>query len=259
MNPLVGLLRGFVVDFFNRHDVSRCRELMVDDYRLRVGDAVISGRDDHYVPAVQAQFDQFPGLGMTVHGLVVGEDQVALHFSEHGASGGPGGRSACWSGIALYTSNGTQLSGCVAVEDYAARRRQLTTGGGDPVDPPMAAPWDTAPQSPDPAAEVLVRRWLADSGSVAAHDVVHDDEHVVGAAALGFDVTATEVTDMFSAGPRVAFHVRQLGTAAGATGSTALRTGVMCSAGIVEVIDGRICRGRIIRDRAGLRRSLSPT
>lgn len=256
MNPLVGLMRGFVVDFFNRNDVSRCCELMVDDYTLRVGDAVISGRDEHYRPAVQAQFDQFPGLGMTVHGLVVGEAQVALHFSEHGASGG---RSACWSGIALYTSNGTQLSGCVAVEDYAARRRQLTTGAVDPVDPPMAAPWDTSPGAPDPAAESLVRRWLADPAHVAATGVAFDDEHIVGAAAIGFDVTATEVTDMFSAGPYVAFHVRQRGTAADATGSAAPRTGVMCSAGIVEVIDGSISRGRIIRDRAGLRRSLSPT
>ncbi len=257
MDPIVVLMRGFVVDFFNRHDASICRELMTADYTLRVGDLVISGRDHEYIPAVQQQFDQFPGLGMTVHGLLVGDDRIALHFSEHGVSGGPGGRSACWSGIALYSSNGVQLTGCVAIEDYAARRRQLTTGVVDRIDSPMAAPWDTMSASSDPDAEALVRSWLAQPMSVPAAGVIYDDEHLVASTPHSFEVTETEVTDMFSAGSRVAFHMRQLGHTTGEPSESSPRPATLFSVGIVEVVNGTVSAGRVIRDRAGLRRANS--
>ena len=258
MEPAVGLIRGFVVDFFNRHDASACRRLMAPDYALRVGDLVMSGRDEQYVPAVQGQFDRFPGLGMTVHDLVVSGNRIALHFSEHGASGGPGGPCAAWSGVALYRSDGVRLTGCVAEEDYFARRRQLTTGAVDPIDPPMPAPWDTASQPADPDAEEVVSRWLAGGGATGIDGVLRDDEHLGLSPPLVVDVTETVITEIFSAGSHVAFHARQIGRCIAGLPAASPMAGpvVLSSAGIVSVVDGSVRRGRMIRDRAGMQRSL---
>ena len=119
--PIIGLMRRWVIDFFNSHDAAAARGLLSPDYALRVGEATIEGCDE-YLAAVQRQFEQFPGLGMTVHAVVSTEDRIALHFTEHGASAGVDSAVTCWSGVALYRSYGAVLTGCVAVEDYAARR-----------------------------------------------------------------------------------------------------------------------------------------
>lgn len=255
--PILGLMRRWVLDFFNCHDASVCRDILAPDYVLRIGDHTISGRDAQYVPAVQQQLDQFPGLGMTVHRVLVGQDQIALQFTEHGASGGPGGRVACWSGVALYRSQGAQLVGCVAQEDYLARQRQLKSGMADPIDRPAPAPWDEAAHAPDPHAEEVVQRWLRHPWPAARH-VACDDEHVADMAPLAFEVADAEVTDIFSSGSGVAFHVRQTGRYLGGLPGVAASAGaaVLYGAGIVTVVDGEVRAGRVIRDRAGLRRAL---
>ena len=144
LHPGVQLTRRWVVEYFNGQNEQAAREFIAPAYTLEIGDHVFAGRDTQWLPAVAQQFAQFPGMGMTVHGLVVGSDRKAHHvgvwFSEHGASGGAGGRTSVWTGIALYAGDGRRLSGCVAVEDYHARRRQLTTGLPDPVPPPALAP-----------------------------------------------------------------------------------------------------------------------
>ena len=256
--PVQRLMRHWVVHFFNAHDASAGRQILTPGYALRVGDQTITGRDAQYLPAVQGQWDQFPGLGMTVHRVLVGADQIALEFTEHGASGGPGGRVACWSGVALYRGNGRQFTACVAQEDYLARHRQLKSGIADPVGPPCAAPWDTLAQDADPRAESVVRRWLERPWPSARADVRCDDEHIAGVAPLAFDVHSTEVTDLFSAANGVAFHVvqtgRYLGGLAGVPAST--RPSVLYCAGVVSVQGDEVVAGRVIRDRAGLRRSL---
>ena len=256
--PVLGLMRRWVVDFFNRHDAAVGRDILAPDYVLRIGDHRIAGRDTQYVPAVQQQFDQFPGLGMTVHRVLVGQDQIALQFTEHGASGGAGGRVACWSGVALYRCQGQHLVSCVAQEDYLARQRQLKSGMADPIDRPAPAPWDEAAHAPDPGAEEVVRRWLYQSWPPSAKHVACDDEHVADLAPLEFQVTDAEVTDIFSSGSGVAFHVRQTGRYLGGLPGLAAseRTTVLHAAGIVTVLDGEVRAGRVIRDRAGLRRAL---
>ncbi|MFN0000149.1 MAG: nuclear transport factor 2 family protein [Burkholderiaceae bacterium] len=256
--PIIGLMRRWVVDFFNCHDASVCRDILAPDYVLRIGDHTISGRDAQYIPAVQQQLDQFPGLGMTVHRVLVGQDQIALQFTEHGASGGAGGRVACWSGVALYRSHGLRLVGCVAQEDYMARQRQLKSGMADPIDRPAAAPWDEIAHAPDPQAEAVVRRWLHQSWPPSAKQMVCDDERVADMPPLAFEVTDAEVTDIFSSGAGVAFHVRQTGRYLGGLPGVVAsgRAAVLYGAGIVTVVDGEVRPGRVIRDRAGLRRAL---
>ena len=251
-------MRRWVLDFFNRHDAAVCREILAPDYALRIGDHTIAGRDAQYIPAVQQQLDQFPGLGMTVHRVLVGQDQIALQFTEHGASGGAGGRVACWSGVALYRCRGSHLVGCVAQEDCMARQRQLKSGMADPIDRPAAAPWDEIAHAPDLQAEAVVRRWLHQSWPPSARQVVCDDEHVADLTPLAFTVNNAEVTDIFSSGSSVAFHVRQSGRYLSGLPSLAAsaRSTVLYGAGIVTVMDGEVHTGRVIRDRAGLRRAL---
>jgi hypothetical protein len=258
MEPLVALMRRWVVDFFISHDTDVCREIMEPEYALRIGDHIIAGRDEQYVPAIHKQLDQFPGLGMTVHRLLPCGDRIALHFSEHGASGGAGGRVACWSGISLYHGNGERLTGCAAEEDYFARRRQLTTGLADPIDPPAPAPWDSVSRPPDPQAEEVVRRWLEQPWPPTSKGVICDDEHLGVVPPLAFDVTTIEVNELFSSGPDVAFHVKQTGHYVGGLPDipSGRRAGVLFTAGIVTVTDGVVRSGRIIRDRAGLHRAL---
>jgi hypothetical protein len=254
MAPIVRLMQRFVIDYFNRHDLAVCREIMAEDYQSQVGDSVFIGREDNYVPAVARQFEQFPGLGMTVHGLLVGTDSIALHFSEHGASGGPGGRICCWVGIALFRSERDRFVACAAEEDYFARRRQLTNGVCDVIEPPAAAPWDMTPLPPNPQAEASVRAWLNASWPQAG---VRCDDHSCESASLRFDVEHCEITQMFSADSGVAFHARQTGRyLGGLPGIVEPKSAVLFVAGIVEVVDGVVRSGRVIRDRAGLQRAL---
>jgi hypothetical protein len=254
---VLALMRRWVVDYFNRQDASACAQFIAPDYALRIGETVFAGRDTQWLPAVDKQFQTFPGMGMTVHQVLVGSDRVATLFSEHGASGGVGGRMAVWSGVGIYRSNGSQLTGCVAQEDYMTRLRQLKSGVADPVEPPAVAPWDTVAMPPDLQAERVVRNWLAQSWPVADSSVRCDDEHITGVP-LVFDVHSGEITELFSSGPEVAFHVRQTGRyRAGLPGIDARsETFVLHCNGIVRVRDGQVRSGRVIRDRIGLRATL---
>ena len=255
---ILHLLRRWVVDYFNRHDSSVCHEFVTPDYALRIGDITFAGRDAQWLPAVQTQMDQFSGLGMTVNRVLVGSDQVALLFTQHGASGGSGGKVACWSGVAIYRSNGNQLCGCVAQEDYMTRQRQLKSGLADVIAAPAPAPWDTPALPPDAQAEAIVRQWLDLSWPTDEPGVLVDDEHITGAPPLVFEVTGSKVTDIFSSGSGVAFHVRQTGRyLSGLAGVPASeREAVLHCNGIVDVQGSAVKSGRVIRDRASLRRSL---
>ncbi len=251
------LARRWVVDYFNSHDAQAAREFVAPDYALRIGEYTFAGRDEQWLPAVQKQMDTFPGLGMTVHQVLAGTDRVAVLFTQHGASGGSGGRVACWSGVAIYRSNGQRLCGCVAQEDYLTRLRQLKSGVGDPIEAPAAAPWDTPAIPPDPRSEAVVREWLRESWPTRVNAVHCDDEHITGVP-LAFEVASGEITELFSSGPEVAFHVRQTGRYLGGLSGLEpqAQTSVLHCNGIVRVQHGRVHCGRVIRDRIGLRASL---
>jgi hypothetical protein len=201
-----------------------------------------------------SQMRLFPGLGMTVHQTLAGENWAGVYFSQHGASRG---RIAVWSGIAIYESDGAWLTGCVAQEDYMTRQRQLKSGLPDAVEAPAAAPWDVEPLPRDEAAEAAVRRWLDGAWPRPTPAVRCDDEHITGSC-LRFEVTETEIDVLNSSGADVVFHARQsgryLGGLAGPDRGGA--PAILHVNGMLRVADGRVAAGRVIRDRAGLRAAL---
>ncbi|MZR12182.1 hypothetical protein GQE99_04010 [Maritimibacter sp. DP07] len=250
MTTTLALLRRWVVDYFNRHDAAAAREFCAPDYALSIGDVVLAGRDAEWLPAVDVQMQNFPGMAMTVHQTLAGDGWAAIWFSEHGMSKG---KSAVWSGVGIYRSEGDVLIGCVAQEDYMTRRRQLKTGEADEVDPPAVAPWDVEPASSNNNAEGAVRRWLQGRWPKDTPAVICDDEHITGTP-LEFDVMQTEVGALHSAGNHVAFNVRQTGTYRGGLpdpASSPAEETLDCN-GIVRVEDGKVVSGRVIRDRMGL-------
>jgi len=261
MNPIlwpdqtpVQLLRRWVVDYFNRHDRSVAHEFIVPSYALEIGDHVFAGRDEHWLPAVDVQMQAFPGMGMTVHQVVCAPDRVAVYFSEHGASNG---RRAAWSGVGIYRSNGQQLTGCVAQEDYMTRQRQLKSGIADAVEAPALSPWDTVALPANPVAEAVVRNCLTQSWPSNNMAVRCDDEHITGVP-LEFTVQSVEFTELFSSGDEVAFHARQTGQyqggIAGLEAST--KSWLLNVNGLLRVQEGQVVSGRIIRDRSGLKARL---
>lgn len=253
----VRLARRWVVDYFNAQDEAAAHQICHASYTLHIGSTTFAGRDTQWLPAVRVQMDRFPGLGMTVHQLVASDTRAAVVFTQHGSDGGPGGRVACWGGIAIYERQGGHLAGCVAQEDYMTRQRQLKTGVADPIDPPAPAPWDFVQQAPDAQAEQVVIDWLQGEWPKSA-GVRVDDEHLTGET-LGFEVARTHLGQLWSSGSDVVFHARQTGTVTrGLAGVPAGATGELHVNGVVRVVDGRVATGRVIRDRVGLRAALLP-
>ena len=246
MSDALALTRRWVTDYFNRHDAAAARAFCAPEYVLSIGDLVLAGRDDGWLPAVDTQFRAWPGMGMTVHATLNGGDRAAVWFSEHGMSQG---RAAVWSGVAIYRAAGGWLTGCVAQEDYFTRRRQVKSGRCDPLDPPCAAPWDEPPGIPDPQAEAAVLEWLA--GDWPRPGVVTDDEHLTGEA-LVFAVERVVRSEMFSVGGRVAFHARLEGTYLGGLGPEGPVPAFLDVNGLVSVQGRDVIGGRVIRDRMGL-------
>jgi SnoaL-like polyketide cyclase len=254
MDPLVALMRRYVVDYTNRHDTAVCAEIMEPGYTLRMGPHVVAGRDDAYIPATVKQFTQFPGLGLTVHEIVTDGERLAMRFSEHGASARHRGAAASWTGIGLYRWNGERLVDNSVEQDYLARRRQLDGDGPDPVAPPAVAPWDTAPVPAAPAAEAAAREWIA--AGLPGGDVRWDDgdDHRL------LDDAASRVDDLFSAGDRVAFRLTRTGRYSGAglpgLDDYAGLPATLHLVALVRVAGGEVVGGHGVRDRLGLARAL---
>ncbi|TMM51740.1 ester cyclase [Sulfitobacter sabulilitoris] len=247
----LGLLRRWVVDYFNRHDAAACADFIVPDYSLHIGDTVFRGRDTEWLPAVDVQMKLFPGLAMTVHQTLSGPDWAAAYFSEHGASKG---RAAVWSGIAIYRTDGTRLVSCVAQEDYMTRQRQLKSGLADPAEPPAVAPWDGAEGTPDPDAEAVVRDWLGADWPLDHPAIRVDDEHITGTP-LRFATRSVDVRSLHSADGHVVFHAVYHGQYQGGlpkVDPTGQAAHLHCN-GMLRVEDGKVSSGRIIRDRLALR------
>lgn len=255
VDPLVALMRRYVVDYTNRHDTSVCAELMEPDYTLRMGAHALAGRDESYVPAARRQFEQFPGLGLTVHDIVTNGDRLAMRFSEHGASTRHGEAAAAWAGLGLYRWNGRRLTENWVEQDYLARRRQLAGGGPDPVAAPAVAPWDVTAGPPDAGAERAVRDWVAAGCPPAG--VNWDD----GDTTALLDGAAARVNDIFSAGDRVAVRVTRTGTyAGGLDGVDAAAVGRQATLYLVALVTvsvGEVVGGHGVRNRLDLARSLA--
>lgn len=256
IHATAALLRGFAVDFLTGHDLGVPARIMAPDYRLTIGGHVLDGRDDAYLPATATQLERFPGLCVTVHDLIIGDEAAAFHFTEHGASLRHGGQTCCWDGVAVFRVSDGRLASCWAEEDYFSRKQQLSVGRCGKVLSPHVAPWDTDAVAPDPAAEEAARSWLCRGEPAGTIGI--DDSEVTNGPCPGdlIRVGETVVNELFSAGTRVAFHVTQRGTYAGgfddidesAVGNPA----VLHAAGLITVHDGKIVAARVTSDRLGL-------
>ncbi|MCF1592588.1 nuclear transport factor 2 family protein [Streptomyces muensis] len=263
------LMRRYAFAYTASHDFSQLASLMVDDYVLRMGEHEIHGRDTAYRAATQRQFDQFPGLGFTVHRLVTNGERLALVFTEHGASRRHGGRLAAWRGVSLYRWDGTRLLDCRVEQDYFARRRQLTDGVPDPVGAPGHDPWSTPIEPENPAALESVLDWLR-AGGLDRAPIDRLDDGSLGAAALARPVLTDArhtVLDAFSAGALVPFAVRVDGVYDGGLPELDERRGTPASLYCTGVAEHRVDGGggrrasvrliEAVTDRAGLVRRLT--
>lgn len=257
--PFVALMRRYVNDYTNRHDVTVCPEIMEPGYTLRMGPHEVAGRDEQYIPASRRQFTQYPGLCLTVHEIHTNGDRLVMRFSEHGRSAKTG-VCAVWAGIGLYRWNGRKLVENFVEQDYLSRRRQLASGIPDAVDPPALAPWDTRAEPADPAAEAVVRQWIHSGGATGRPSPVRFDDGA-GDAPLVSGSSAV-VDDLFSAGEHVAFRLTVTGRYAGGLGAQAGdaapgHPATLHLVGAVRVERGRVVGGWIVRDRLGLARALA--
>ena len=252
------LLRGFAVDFLTAHSSAAAKVIMSPGYRLSISGHLFDGRDDSYLPATVAQLEQFPGLCVTVHDVVLGPDAVAMRFTEHGASAS-GGVVSTWGGITLFRIAEGQLEHGWAEEDYFARKRQLKTGQPDAILPPHVAPWDSPVEQARAETERVVRDWLGD-GSGVLRDI---EEISAQGPRLGDLIEPQEisVSFLFTAGHRAAFHAQLSGRYKGGFEDGAAPVGTTVSvpvAAIVDVAGDAVGRVQLCGDRLGLNRSLLP-
>jgi predicted ester cyclase len=251
------LLRGFASDFLTSHDVAEVERIMGPAYCLSIGGFLLDGRDDAYLTA--AQLDQFPGLVVTVHDVVLGPNAVAMRFTEHGISVRNPGKAAAWGGVTLFRIENGRLRQGWAEEDYFARKRQLKSGRVDAIRAPHPCPWDMPCEAPDAATEAAARAWLADPAAVLRSEV---DQIIVEGPGFAELIApqSVSVTTLFSAGNRAAFHLELSGGYAGgfADVETAFvgRPVVLRMAGLLAVRDGAVTDVQVSADRLGFQRQL---
>jgi hypothetical protein len=258
IHPLSELLRRYSFGYTAAHDFEVARQIMIEDYTLIMGEHVVRGREEQYIPATARQYRQFPTLGFTVHDLLVAPDRAAMHFSEHGYST----LHSCycsWSGISTYRWDGARLVECRVEQDYFARREQQRTSEPNSVQPPAIDPWNTSGEPVAPGVEDSVQSWLAGGGLAEAPRGSLDDEHCAEPSRLGLDDPAVEVLDLFGAGRRAAFHVRTTGGYAGGLPGLDAQLGspaTLYSTGIATVAEDGGVRVRAITDRLAAERRL---
>jgi len=210
---MIEVMRRYVFGFVNSHDFDVPRGIMSEDYTLHVGTATLVGRDDHYLPAVRQQMDQFPQLGYSIHELITDGDQTAVLFSEHGRSSREPDREAAWIGMAIYRAAESLLVECWVEQDHYGKRRQLASGVSNPVPPVATDPW-SGHERADPQASLiarpLVRDWLRrlkmwpPAGSRL-------DSGFADAEQPRIRITETDLIAVVAEGSRVAFNARIVG------------------------------------------------
>jgi predicted ester cyclase len=260
MEPFVALMRRYCIDYTNRHDQSVCDEIMEPEYVVHISGFDLP-RDAAYKPAVTRVFARFPGLQLQVHELVTNGARLAMRFSEHGAATDADGRFAAWGGIGLYRWNGRKLVENFVEQDFLAQESQLATGEPAPLESPHLDPWTSTRAEPaNPEAEALVRSWLEKGDLRDATTAVIDGSWYAGRAESPIDVQRVEIDDLFSAGERVAFHVRQRGPYRGGIlglepSHVGRETTLRC-AGLARVHEAAICDVRAITDGFGAKSEL---
>jgi hypothetical protein len=251
-------LRRYSFAYTAAHDPAVCDELMVEDYTLYMGEFVISGRDRNYKPAAIKQLQLFPGLGMSVHDLLVTPERAALQFSEYGRSAITG-TTAAWAGVSMYHWDGDRLTDCRVEQDYYARRAQLTTGRPNVVESPAHDPWAVPIEEPNPRVEQTARAWVAGNGIAALDIGALDDEPVAPPSRIVLDEPDYQILDCFSGADRAAFHCTAGGIVAQWPGAPAELIGapaVVYYSGIARFEGGTVTGARVISDRLAVERRM---
>ena len=258
MDKFVSLMRRYCLDYTNRHDVSQCESIMTPDYTLRMGQHVLVGRDDKYIPAASAQFKQFPGLCLTVHQIITNGERLALWFSEHGASHKHDGQLASWSGIGLYAWDGSRLVSNWVEQDYYSRQSQLGGADADVVERPAIDPWGTLPIPAVANNESIVRDYVS---RINFNDstINIDDSWLRQSEQPTFAEFSVEIDDIFSAGDSIAVRATMSGRYTGGLRDCESYQGLVVKhyfVGILNVQNNKVASGRIITDRLGLVRRM---
>lgn len=251
----LALMKRYCIDYVNVGDQSVTKNLMVEDYLLRMGDHEVVGRDTNYHAATAQQMRQYPGLLLTVHEMATSGDRLMMRFSEHGRRA-KDGLYCAWGGIGLYRWNGEKLVHNNVEQDYFSRRRQIAEKIPDIVDHPAIAPFNGDGEAPVSAHEAVVRAWL-ESGGLSETPGVHCDEAWQGKPQMrAIEQDSIAINDLFSVGNRVAFHVTQTGRVAPDFGELPAGTPAkLHAAGIVHVEGDAVASGRVIRNRMDMMRS----
>jgi SnoaL-like polyketide cyclase len=251
IDPFVALMRRYAIDYTSSHDVTVCDAIMEPEYVVHIAGMSLP-RDAAYKPAVEFVFAQFPGLCLAIHEIITNGERLAMRFSEHAADAE--GRLCSWAGIALYRWNGSKLTECRVEQDFLSRQRQLTSGVADALEPPHHDPWTTTrPAARSLAAERTVGGWLA-TGRFGSADAGAIDDVGVGEFRPTIEPSEVEVLDLFSAGPRVAFHATARGRYCGGLPDAEEHLGREAElrlTGIADVDGERIARVKIVTDRLG--------
>jgi hypothetical protein len=262
MEPFVKLMRRYVIECADLHDETvyeKYNEIMEADYVVHMSGTNMN-RDVDFKPAVKAYFAQMPGLCLAVHDIITNGDRLALIFSEHAASLAHDERLSAWGVVSTYKWNGRRLTEVFVEQDFLSRFEQLETGKPHPLPPVHLDPWVIRAVPPNTANEEIVRAWLFKGDIRNAASAVIDDSWVTGSSEPVLTEIQTEITDLFSAGNRVPFHIRQSGKyrggIAGVGSEYVGRDAVLYVAGVATVEGKSISQVRAISDRWGLKTRL---
>jgi hypothetical protein len=255
-SPFVALMRRYVEDYTNAHDLDVCDRIFHPDYRIHIGGSTL-GFDDYKV-MVRDAFARFPDLQLVVHQLVTNGERLGMHFSEHATSPAHGNRRAVWEGVGLYrrAPDGRLIENFVE-QDFYGRRAQLASDEPPSVPRQDPAVWATPDAPSSRATENAVRAWVAarNDGELDGSDHLINDG--MGGIPVRGVITAGE---LFSAGSRFAVRLSVRGTYTGALyGVPQERRGreaALDAVAIGQIGSGGTTEMRLISDRFGLRRRL---
>lgn len=252
--PFVTLMRRYVEEYTNAHDLEVCDEIFHPDYRIHIGGTTLEF--DGYREMVRDAFGRFPDLQLVVHRLVSNGDRLAMHFSEYATSPAHENRQAVWEGVGLYrrAPDGRLIENYVE-QDFYGRRVQLASD--DAVSVPRQDPsvWATPDVAPDEITERAVHAWVEtrnEGGDSGEHSRIAIDQVLAG--------SAMQVRDLFSAGGRFGVRLSVRGDYVGELyGVPEHKQGsavALDAVAIGRIENGRVAALHLISDRFGLQSRL---
>lgn len=240
------VMRRYVEDYTNGHDIAAARQILHPDYRFTMVGATLDL--ETYLTMVEDAFARFADLRLVVDEFVIGPRRLAMGFYET-ATSPKTGLGGWWRGVALYRFHDDGRLAEVRVEqDFWSRRLQFA--GELEATPPVTPPdvWDAAaaPGNPD----IDLAAVLAASDPAGWH---FDD-----GSPLVVDVERIEILDGFTAGDRFAAALLLHGpyrTGRGSDLGIADGAPVTISVtGTGTLADGVVTEARFVSDRWGLAR-----